>query len=104
MKYPFLFILFLLFTPLLFAQTKVSGVVVDENNKPVPYASVAFKGTSEGVIANENGGFYLESKEDRKILHVSFVGYTPKEITLDKAVNYNMTVVLSSSGEELQEV
>src|SRR5436190_15962658 len=103
MKHPLLFILFLFFTPLLFAQTKVSGVVLDEDKKPIAYASVAFKGTSEGIITNENGGFYLESKENRKILVVSFVGYTPAEIVLEKAVNYNMTVVLQE-GEQLSEV
>src|SRR5436189_771626 len=103
MKYPFVFVLFLFFTSFLFSQTKVSGVVVDEDKKPVAYASVSFKGTSEGVITNENGGFYLESDQVRTILSVSFVGYRPQEIVLEKAVNYNMTVVLTS-GEELKEV
>lgn len=86
-----------------FGQTKVSGVVLDESNKPVPYANVAFLGTSEGIVTNEDGIFYLESKSNRTILQVSFVGYTTKEITLEKAVTYNMKVILSS-GEELAEV
>ncbi|MDI1257590.1 MAG: DUF5686 family protein [Flavobacterium sp.] len=99
-----LFAAFLLFfTHLLLAQTKVSGIVLDENNKPVGYANVAFKGTSEGIITNEDGRFYLESDKNRKILSVSFVGYTSQEITLDKAVTYNMKVVLLT-GEELNEV
>ena len=53
-----------------FGQTKVSGVVLDESNKPVPYANVAFLGTSEGIVTNEDGIFYLESKSNRTILQV----------------------------------
>ena len=86
-----------------FAQTKVSGIVLDEKNKPVAYANVAFLGTSEGIVTNEDGRFYLESKEIRKTLQVSFIGYTTQDINLEKAVTYNLKVILSS-GEELAEV
>lgn len=95
--------LLLLFTTIILAQTKISGVVLDQNKKPISYANVAFKGTSEGIITDENGRFYLESSQSRKIVSVSFVGYTPKEITLEKAVNYNMVITLAD-GEELSEV
>jgi len=88
---------------LMLAQTKVSGIVLDENNKPISFANVAFKGTSEGMITNDNGRFYLESKENRKTLVVSFIGYTTQEITLEKAVNYEMKITLPT-GEELSEV
>ncbi len=95
--------LFFCFTHFIIAQTKVSGIVVDDNNKPVGYANVAFKGTSEGIITNEDGRFYLESTQDRKLLVISFIGYTTQEITLEKAVTYDMKVVLPN-GEELSEV
>lgn len=95
--------LFLCMISFSFAQTKVSGVVLDENQKPVPYANVAFLGTSEGIVTNEAGVFYLESKANRTTLQISFIGYTTKEITLLKAVTYNMKVILTT-GEELAEV
>jgi len=96
-------VLLFFFTNILVAQTKVSGIVLDENNKPVGYANVAFKGTSEGIITNEDGRFYLESSQTRQTLVVSFIGYTSQEITLQKAVTYDMKVTLAS-GEELNEV
>ena len=68
MKYTIFFLFFLSVVSFSFAQTKVSGVVLDENQKPVPYANVAFLGTSEGMITNEEGRFYLESTQNRKIL------------------------------------
>jgi putative heme iron utilization protein len=45
------------------SQTKVSGHIFDENNDPVAFANVIFKGSSISTITNENGRFYLESDE-----------------------------------------
>jgi hypothetical protein len=45
-----------------FAQTKVSGVVVDKQNQPIPFCECSFKGSSEGIVTNEDGKFYLELK------------------------------------------
>lgn len=86
-----------------FAQTKVSGVVYDDMNQTIPYANICFKGTRECVTSDENGRFYLESQEDRKVLVVSYVGFETKEITLAKAVNYNMKVSFAAANV-LQEV
>ena len=63
-----------------FAQTKVSGYVFDENNDPIPFANVLFKGSTEGTITNEDGKFYLESDETWETLIVSFIGYEMLEI------------------------
>lgn len=86
-----------------FAQMKVSGVVVDENNEPIPFANVYFKNSSEGLITNENGKFYLETQTNYKTLVVSFIGYKTQEIELKKAVTYNLEVKLEN-GEVLKEV
>ena len=59
-----LFILFFAFTNTISAQTKVSGIVVDNSNQPVPYANVVFKGSKTGVVSNEDGRFYIESPEN----------------------------------------
>ena len=74
-----LFITLLLYLSLLSnAQTKVSGIVVDDKNQPVPYANIMFKGTNEGVVSNEDGRFYLESKLNFKVIVVSFSGFKTK--------------------------
>jgi len=87
----------------LFAQTKVSGVVVDKSNQPVPFANVVLKGSPMGVMSNEDGRFYIESPNDYSVLIVSAVGFSDREITLEKAVNYNFKIVLKDA-EELKEV
>jgi len=86
-----------------FAQTKVSGIVVDATNQPMPYASVIFKGTTEGTVTNEDGHFYLESANNYNAIVVSFTGYQDTEATLPKSVNYDFKVVIKE-GRALKEV
>tara|TARA_R110002050_G_scaffold233604_1_gene369503 strand:- start:37847 stop:40288 length:2442 start_codon:yes stop_codon:yes gene_type:complete len=86
------------------AQTKVSGYVFDEENQPVAFASVIFKGSTEGTITDENGKFYLESSETWKTLGISFMGYRTIEITLDKKVNYDLKFILKEEAEQLNQV
>lgn len=78
-----------------FAQTKVSGIIVDKSNQPIPFANVVFKNSNEGVVSNEDGRFYLESKKNYKELIVNSIGYSDKEIGLEKAVNYNFVIKLN---------
>ena len=100
--------LFLVFFCLIIAsvssQTKVSGYVFDENDEPVAYANVLFKGTTEGTITNEEGRFYLESDDTQQTLVVSFLGYETLEIPLEKKVNYNLRFVLKEEASALNEV
>ena len=93
MRKKLLFILFFV-TSLMVAQTKVSGIVYDDNNKPMPFASVAFKGTTLGMVTNENGKFYLESNANNLILVVSFVGYKSQERNLSVGGSYNLKFTL----------
>ena len=95
---------FLLFLPyLLLGQTKVSGIVVDTDNQPVPFANVLFKGSQQGVVTNEDGRFYIESQNTYSAIIVSFEGFQTKEVVLPKLVNYNFKIKISE-GQKLKEV
>ena len=98
------FLLFtLFFCAINFAQTKVSGMVFDNTNNPVPYANVVFKGSKIGVNTDETGKFYMQSDLNYKAIEISFVGFTTKEVLLTKPVTYDLKVILSD-GEVLNEV
>lgn len=100
-----LLILFLFFGIITaFAQTKVSGYVYDENNDPIPFANVLFKGSTEGTITNEDGKFYLESDETWETLIVSFIGFEILEVPLTKKVNYDLKFILKEEASSLDEV
>lgn len=85
------------------SQTKVSGIIVDKKNEPIPFANVIFQGSSEGIVSNEDGRFYLESQKDYTTIEVSFMGYVTREVTLTKKVSYEMKIVLNEE-EVLKEV
>src|SRR6478609_537292 len=105
MKNKILFGLFLLFVAAapIFGQTKVSGIVVDKSKQPVPFANVVFKNSSTGTVTNEDGRFYMESPNAYTTLVITCVGFSDKEVTLTKAVNYNFTIELSEQ-QALKEV
>jgi len=62
-------------TVTLLAQTKISGIVLDEIGQPLPGASVVEKGTSNGTSTDFDGKFMLNVKSNKGVAIVSFVGY-----------------------------
>jgi hypothetical protein len=99
----FILLMVFVFTISGFSQTKVSGIVLDNTNQPVPYASIVFKGSKTGIVSNEDGRFYIESPENYTTLLVSFIGFATKEVKLPKLVNYDFKIVLKETNS-LKEV
>jgi iron complex outermembrane receptor protein len=90
-------IIFLLTTTFVFAQQ--SGMVVDQNNEPLPGASVVIKGTTTGTTTDFDGKFSINISQG-DVLVVSYVGFSTNEVTFDGG---DLTVVLNE-GEALDEV
>lgn len=103
MKNKIYLLFILLLANLAVAQTKVSGVVVDNMNQPIPFANVVFKNSTKGTVTNEDGRFYIESQQSFNAVVVSFVGFETKVVPLPNLVNYNFKVKLSD-GQQLNEV
>ena len=95
--------IFLIISQLILAQTKVSGIVLDKSNQPIPFANIVFKKSNVGVVANEDGRFYIESPQKHTALIISTTGFSEREIVLENSVVYNLKVVLSEA-ETLKEV
>lgn len=94
---------FLFLSAVIVGQTKVGGKVTDEFGDPIAFANVIFKNSKEGVITDENGNFYFESKENYFTLVVSYIGFEKKEISLKPGLNTGLKIQLKS-GTELKEV
>lgn len=90
-------IIFLLMTTTVFAQQ--SGMVVNQNNEPLPGASVVIKGTTTGTTTDFDGKFSINISQG-DVLIVSYVGFSTNEVTFDGG---DLTVVLNE-GEALDEV
>ena len=104
MKKFLLFIFFTFSVVVSYSQTKVSGKVFDENDEPVAYANVLFKGSVQGTITDENGKFYLESSKSWPTLVISFIGYETVELALTKKVTYEIKVTLKEEANRLDEI
>ncbi len=61
------------------SQTRFTGTVTDENEVPLPGASVVIKGSSTGVATDFDGNFEIELAQGNEVLVISYIGYLPKE-------------------------
>lgn len=104
-KKRFLLLLFIILSTNLsvWAQaSNVTGTVKDETGEPVPGATVMIKGTQVGTVTDIDGVFTIQAAPGA-ILVVSFIGYTPSELTVQSGqTDYNVTITTSMS--DLSEV
>lgn len=102
----FLLSLVLFGTDGLFAQnTKVSGRVADAlTNEPIPFANVAFKGTTTGTVTDFNGYFSIETVQASDSLSASFVGYVPVTLRITKGKAQTVNFLLKVNKVDLGEV
>lgn len=87
-----------------FAQTRISGKVVDAlNNEPVISASISVVNEKTGTLTDLDGNFELEVKELPATLQVNFIGYREQQI--DVYDNSEPVVIaLNEATDVLQEV
>ena len=94
----FLMVVFLLTSTAIFAQTRLSGKVVDETNQPLPGASIVLQGTQTGASTDFDGNFSFETNSTSGTILVSFVGYEEKSLTFNGSQNFG-TIALKPSAE-----
>ncbi|MDP3431788.1 MAG: TonB-dependent receptor [Bacteroidota bacterium] len=95
--------LFVVFTGAQSIAQRVTGVVVDETNLPIPGVNVVVKGTTNGVITNSEGSYSIQPGDLAKdVLTFSFIGLETKEVKINGQTVIN--VQLASSSLEIDEV
>ena len=85
-----------------YSQVTFTGQVVDENNVPLPGASVVVKGSSVGVATDFDGNFEIELPQGGETLVVSYIGYIP--LDFDTTGKSTATIVLQEDSQQLDEV
>lgn len=100
-KYLFL-ALFAMSLQSMYAQKSVSGTVTDENDTPLPGASILQKGTTNGVQSDFDGNFTIELSDKNSILIVSYIGFATREVTLNGQTQIQIT--LEEDSAKLDEV
>lgn len=98
-------IITLLFTSLAFAQTTISGNVVDYKNTPIYGANVYLEGTYDGATSDEHGKFAFSTAETGiQTLIISFLSFETKTIIKDVLKLNNLQVKLREDVESLDAV
>jgi len=72
----------LLFTALAFGQSRlITGQITDDKGIPIPFASILIKGTSKGVVADDNG-FYKIQASTGDVLVITATGVASTQATV----------------------
>ena len=83
-------------------QIKISGVVTDESNYPLPGAAVSVVGTGSGTTTDLNGEYTIQVTAGNK-LQFSYIGYDSQTIAVDKSKT-KINVTLYPKAEALDEL
>ncbi|WP_340066368.1 TonB-dependent receptor [Ascidiimonas aurantiaca] len=87
-----------------YAQTTITGKVIDTNNQPVPGANVVITGLTVGAVTDFDGNFTLRTSEIPPFtLTVSSIGYTKATVSITTN-NQNVIVTLSEEETMLDEI
>jgi TonB-linked SusC/RagA family outer membrane protein len=76
-----------------FAQTKVSGKVVDAGGISVVGAGVSEKGVTNGVVTDSEGKFSISVQSGEAVLQISCLGYVTQEIAVGNRTEINVTML-----------
>ena len=95
----FLSLVALFLCTLVYAQTEITGTVVDETGEGVIGATVKEKGTANGSVTDFDGNFKLKVAKGTMLV-ISYIGYDNVEV----AAAPGMKVQLKENASELAEV
>ena len=82
------------------AQTRVTGVVVDEFNEPVMGATVKVVGSNATTLTDVDGNFSIQAPSDKSSLTISYIGYMTQTVKAGK----NLNITLETDNTELEQV
>ena len=79
-----------------FAQTKISGKVIDKASGPLIGVSILVKNTTTGTVTDIDGGFTLNAPDANATLIFSYTGYATQEIALAGRTNLDVTMAVDN--------
>jgi len=88
------------------AQNKISGKITDQNNVPLPGATIYIPDMNKGITSNSSGNYELSNLPNGKIkIQYSFVGYTNRiETVVLKGNALELNIILKQTPIEAEEI
>ena len=101
---PILFIAILFFSTSLIAQTTISGKVVDENEQPIPGATIQIVDMSVGTTSDFDGYFNLKTELNAPFkIKISALGFSDYLLNVNSSLS-DLVIKLNESASKLDEV
>lgn len=101
------FLIITIFCINIFYAGAIKGSITDNNNEPLPFASVYIKNTSYGTTTNIKGEYFLELEKGEHEIVFSFVGFKTieKKITISSSKEtLSINIILKDDVELLAAV
>ena len=87
------------------SPTVIKGVVRDSLTRdPIPFAAIFLRGSDRGIMTDENGKFSITTSVNFISLEVSTMGYTTKNVFVNKGEANNIIIDLVPTGVALKEL
>jgi hypothetical protein len=101
-------LLFLLLLSALFSfaqNTIVNGTVTDARAKePLPFVSVVFAGSTQGIKTDKLGRFHLSTRDNYSKIKISYIGYKTIIRAIEPGKEQLINIVLAEDQQLLNEV
>ncbi len=99
------FALFLSLFSIKVDAAKLTGLITDENNQPLPFVIVYISGTTNGTTANIEGMYTLDLDNGNYDVSFRMIGYTliQKKVEINQPV-VKLNVVMTTESVKLKEV
>jgi hypothetical protein len=86
-------------------KTIIKGIVLDgADGKPLPFVSVILKGTSVGMITDDNGKYAITTTVKATTISFSFVGYETVTRQIQQGVSQDINIKMNPSSYAIGEV
>lgn len=81
-------------------KTEITGKVTDEQNIPLPGATIREKGTLNGTSTDFEGNFNLQVSNPEAILEISYIGYEKQEVSIKNKDSLEIILLADLNGLE----
>ena len=86
-------------------MTKINGTVTDATNgEPIAFANIVFKATNVGTLSDENGKFFIETRNAADTLFFIILGYETQKVKIKKNIYQEIAIKLVPTNTLMDEV
>lgn len=87
-------------------QIEIRGLIINQENQPIPYAHISIENKTLGTVSNENGNFVFTFSDNHQneIIVFSHIGHFAKKYPIKECMNKHLTIVLEKQMIVLSEI